>query len=145
MSNIPAPDNGHLTTGLSLLRSDLPSVEDLHPLREVARWLAPQRNGRPVNVATVFRWASKGVRGIVLPSWLVGHTRCSTRRAVNAWIVAISAPLPPTPENAAPHAMRPEQIAARGILRRAGIRRDEASSDGGVLPPDKDAGHGEGK
>ncbi len=64
--------------------------EDLVPLAVIARE-TPGRNSRGVNVRTVWRWATKGIRGHVLESCIVGGLRMSSREAATRLFSAISA------------------------------------------------------
>ena len=63
------------------------------PLTLTAAAKLPQlrRNGRSSHIATVYRWAERGCRGIVLESIVIGGSRCTTAEAVDRWIVALTA------------------------------------------------------
>lgn len=58
------------------------------PLVEAVR----AATGRQVHLSTVLRWCSRGARGRVLSSWMVGGRRMTTVEAVNAFIAAASEP-----------------------------------------------------
>jgi hypothetical protein len=58
------------------------SPGEVYPLREVARRLPRLRQNWPVNVATVWRWATKGVRGVRLDTTLLGGVRVTTGTAL---------------------------------------------------------------
>ncbi len=58
------------------------------PLVEAVR----AATGRKVHLSTVLRWCSRGARGRVLSSWMVGGRRMTTVEAVNAFIAAASEP-----------------------------------------------------
>ena len=65
---------------------------DLHaesaiPFSEVPN-LIPRRRGKKVHYSTVYRWATKGVRGRVLPSRLVGGIRYTTVAELNQFLEA---------------------------------------------------------
>ncbi|MBL8863472.1 MAG: DUF1580 domain-containing protein [Planctomycetes bacterium] len=101
--------------------------DELIPLRAAARLFPSSRgNGKPVHVATLYRWALRGVRGNKLATVVVGGARYTTRAAVLAWIGELnpSARLPsfePRPD--------PERVRrSEEILRRAGILRDGGSA-----------------
>lgn len=51
-------------------------------LRDVPKIL-PRRNGKKIHIATVFRWARKGLGGRVLQSRLIGGVRYTTVAALN--------------------------------------------------------------
>lgn len=54
------------------------------PLTEVPAHL-PRRRGKKVHYSTVYRWATKGARGRVLESRLVGGVRYTTIGALRAF------------------------------------------------------------
>lgn len=49
----------------------------------------PPVNGRKVHSATVWRWATSGVRGVRLHSRLVGGRRVTTEADIKAFLVAL--------------------------------------------------------
>lgn len=57
---------------------------------EVSKWL-PKRNGKKVHYSTVYRWATKGVRGRVLETIRVGGVRYTSVQALERFL---SAPTP---------------------------------------------------
>jgi hypothetical protein len=61
--------------------------EQAIPLAEVAN-LLPKRNGKKVHYSTIYRWATKGTRGRVLESKLVGGIRYTTVEAVQRFLAA---------------------------------------------------------
>src|SRR4051794_35842743 len=52
--------------------------DPLVSFREVARRLPPLREGKPVNVSTVHRWCTRGLRGVRLEYVQVGGTKCTS-------------------------------------------------------------------
>lgn len=48
--------------------------------------LLPRRHGNKVHHSTVYRWATKGARGRVLASWLVGGVRYTSIEALNRFL-----------------------------------------------------------
>lgn len=70
----------HLTDGRSPLQR-----ERLLPLTEVLKHL-PLRNGKRMHYSTVYRWATKGARGHVLESFLVGGIRYTSHEAIERFI-----------------------------------------------------------
>ena len=46
----------------------------------------PKRQGRKVHYSTIFRWATKGVGGRVLPSVKIGGIRYTTIEALAAFV-----------------------------------------------------------
>lgn len=57
---------------------------------EAASWLE-RRFGRRPNVATLWRWATRGIRGIRLSTIAMGRFRFTTERALERFITDVSA------------------------------------------------------
>ncbi|MBU0641351.1 MAG: DUF1580 domain-containing protein [Planctomycetes bacterium] len=89
------------------------SVETVIPLSHAARVV---NRSRPPHVATLWRWATTGVRGVILESVLLGGTRHTSKEAVQRFVVALNVGQPgaaPEPRNA--RAERAEaELVARG-------------------------------
>jgi hypothetical protein len=66
------------------------AVSDLLTLSRAARLIQPRRNNRPTCGSTLFRWATRGLRGIKLQTWRMGKTLVTTERAICEFIVATS-------------------------------------------------------
>jgi hypothetical protein len=60
------------------------TAEDFISLKEVPLYL-PKRHGKKVHYSTIYRWATKGVRGQVLASILIGGLRYTTVEALHAF------------------------------------------------------------
>ncbi len=58
------------------------ALEDVVSLTDAAKLLPKRRGGKRPHVATLYRWASGGCRGVVLESLQVGATRCTSRQAL---------------------------------------------------------------
>jgi hypothetical protein len=56
---------------------------------EAARRLPRLRNGRPVSPATLWRWASHGLRGVRLETVRVGGTCCTSLEALRRFFERI--------------------------------------------------------
>jgi len=67
------------------------SVEVPVTLTHAAKLPQLQRNGQRPHVATIFRWATAGCRGVKLEVVNVGGARCTTSEAVDRWIAALTA------------------------------------------------------
>lgn len=61
--------------------------EAMLPVSSVPKWLEQRKMGRP-HVAVPRRWMRVGVRGIVLPSVLVGGRRFTSEQALRWWFEA---------------------------------------------------------
>ena len=60
-------------------------------------WLADRPNGQPISVATLYRWASRGLRGVRLATWAQGATLCTTERALLEFMEKLALGRSPTP------------------------------------------------
>ena len=56
-------------------------AETVISLSEAARVLPRLRRGRKVHTSTLYRWASRGLKGVVLETLQVGGTTCTSREA----------------------------------------------------------------
>jgi hypothetical protein len=80
-----------------------PLSEETMPLAAAARKLPCLRNGRPIRVSTLWRWATRGVRGVRLDTAYVGSVRVTTEASLREFFERLR-----RPERAAPDAVRPE-------------------------------------
>lgn len=78
----------------------------------------PKRNGKKVHYSTVYRWATKGVRGRILETVRVGGVRYTSVEALERFL---SAPTPadPAEPNVAP--LDAELVAIQRHLDEAGL------------------------
>jgi hypothetical protein len=67
------------------------TTEQLISLREAARNLPARRQGKKPHVSCLYRWTTRGCRGVVLESVSVGGTRCTSREALARFIQRLSA------------------------------------------------------
>lgn len=70
------------------------SKERVVSLTRAPRHLPPRRRAKRPNVATLYRWAQKGVRGVVLETIQVGGTKCTSLEALQRFCDRLSAPEP---------------------------------------------------
>jgi hypothetical protein len=73
-----------------------PTTETLRPFAEAARRLPALRGGKPVHATTLWRWATRGVRGrrgatIRLETLKVGGTTCTSDEALARFFRALTA------------------------------------------------------
>ena len=67
-----------------------PTPDELIPLADVPRLhFMPRRKGKPLHVSTVFRWASRGIRGAVLHTVQAGGVRCTTVPSLLAFFESV--------------------------------------------------------
>lgn len=56
--------------------------ESILTLTEAAKLLPRRRAGRKPHVSTLYRWASNGLKGVVLETVQVGGTTCTSQEAL---------------------------------------------------------------
>jgi hypothetical protein len=81
------------------------ATETLRSFSEAARRLPPLRKGRPVHPATLWRWATRGVRtrdgiSVRLETLKLGGTCCTSDEALARFFRALSADRLQSPETA---------------------------------------------
>lgn len=69
-------------------------TESVFSLTEAAKknLLPTRRAGKRPNVATFYRWAQRGVRGVILETIQVGGTKCTSAEAIQRFCERLSAP-----------------------------------------------------
>ena len=67
--------------------------ETIVSLSEATRHLPPRRRGKRPAVATLYRWASRGLRGVRLETIRVGGTLCTSLEALQRYCERLSDPL----------------------------------------------------
>jgi hypothetical protein len=83
-----------------------------------------RRGGKPINVSTLWRYATDGFQGVILETKKVGGTRATSMEAVERFINAVTALAERKPAALAPSptCQRRQQIeAAEARLRKAGV------------------------
>jgi hypothetical protein len=68
-----------------------PLTERVISLRAAVHLLPSRRGGRPAHVATLYRWTTRGCRGVVLESVQIGATRCTSREALDRFFQSLTA------------------------------------------------------
>ena len=66
-------------------------TEQLVPIRQVPRLLPPRPSGRRVHISAVYRWMSRGIRGVVLESVKVGGSTYTSMEALQRFADRLSA------------------------------------------------------
>lgn len=100
------------------------ALEETFSLTEAAKRLPCRRKGKRPNVATLYRWAQSGCRGVRLETICIGATRCTTMEALQRFFDAITAKSNGSPAQVSPHltTTRRKQIeAAERRLAKAGV------------------------
>ena len=93
-----------------------PFSEHTFPLAEAARRLPRLRNNRPVSVSTLWRWALRGLRGVVLETALVGGVRVTSAAALRDFFARLDR----RPASPRPTAVNKDAVGKE--LDRVGIR-----------------------
>ena len=75
------------------------------PIHDVPAMLPVRPNGKRVHISAVYRWASKGVRGVRLQTVRIAGALYTTREAVEDFINAAATPpeAPSVPDRLAEH------------------------------------------
>jgi hypothetical protein len=100
------------------------SLEETLSLTEAAKCLPCRRKGARPNVATLYRWAQTGCRGVRLETICIGATRCTSMEALQRFFDALTAQADRQQAVQTPMATRGRQWqidAAEKRLARAGI------------------------
>jgi Protein of unknown function (DUF1580) len=66
------------------------TAETLLPLSRAARVLPASRRGRPVNVSTLFRWVTKGTRGVRLEALRLGGQWFTSEEALRRFAARLT-------------------------------------------------------
>jgi hypothetical protein len=65
--------------------------ESVFPMSEAPTKLPRRRGGKKVNVATLYRWSTRGIRGVVLETIQIGGTRCTSAQALQRFFERLTA------------------------------------------------------
>jgi hypothetical protein len=99
-------------------------TEQIVPLSHVPPLVPRLRRGRKIHVSTLFRWTTRGCRGVILESIQVGGTRCTSVEALQRFYEGLtqSSGCSSTPRICRPPShRRRESIAAAKELEALGI------------------------
>jgi hypothetical protein len=66
-------------------------AEHVLTLREAPGVLPSLRRGRPIHISTIYRWASRGVRGVRLETGRLGRTLVTSREALQRFADRLAA------------------------------------------------------
>jgi Protein of unknown function (DUF1580) len=96
--------------------------ETLISLSDAAKAVPRRRRGRKTHLSTLYRWATIGVRGVILETLQCGGSRVTSREAMQRFFERLSGPDPAGP--AGGHA-GPDPV------RRSAARRQRQSAEAG--------------
>ena len=103
--------------------------ESLITLGDTPKHLPRRPSGKTIHKSTAHRWASRGVRGIVLETIKIGGTIYTSKEAIQRWVKATWPAVKKTPRAAeqrsssSTKAASPSGRRSAGPGRRAGKRR----------------------
>ena len=94
------------------------TTETVLSLTQATKLLPQRRKGKRPHVATLYRWASRGLRGVKLETIQIGGTLCTSVPALQRFFEALS--VQPHEEGCASSRTRQQQIqrAAAELLQR---------------------------
>ena len=64
--------------------------EQVVSIAETPKRIPPMKGGRRVHISTVYRWALRGVRGVVLETIMIGGRRCTSVEAMSRFFERLS-------------------------------------------------------
>ena len=101
--------------------------EELIAIREVPGELPRRPNGRRLHISAVYRWISRGVRGVILESVRIGGTTYTSKEAMARFAERLNgAAIQPTYTPKPPHSRQVEiERAAKRLDAMLGGRREE--------------------
>jgi hypothetical protein len=67
-----------------------PFSETVISFADAAKLLPKRRGGKKVHCSTIFRWASVGLRGVILESTSIGGTKCTSQEKLRLFFAALS-------------------------------------------------------
>ncbi len=93
--------------------------EQVVSLTEACPFVPRRRKGKRPDVATLYRWAQKGIRGIRLEILQVGRTKCTSLEALQRFFERLTdpnvEPAASTPKARAKQAAAEQELAEAGI------------------------------
>ena len=87
--------------------------ETLISLSEAAKAVPRRRKGRKTHLSTIYRWATVGVRGVVLETLQCGGSRVTSREALQRFFERLSGPDPTGPIGSHADPVRTRRTAAQ--------------------------------
>jgi hypothetical protein len=90
-----------------------PISEALISFAEAARMVPRRRGGRGTHISTIYRWATLGIRGVVLESLQCGGGRATSREAMARFFARLTDVASTGPVGAHPDAPPTRRTAAR--------------------------------
>ena len=94
--------------------------EELVPFNEAVK-LIPKRNGKTAHLSLLYRWSSRGLRGVRLEYIQAGGTRCTSHAAIRRFYQRLTPAETPAPVSKTSAQRQREIEAAERELTEAGI------------------------
>ena len=99
--------------------TDMLAAKEVIPVEDLPNIL-PKKRGRKLHYSTVYRWCSRGCRGVKLETFLYGGTICTTPEAITQFFERLNATRSgsqPTPTRTPAARRRASEAAARELER----------------------------
>lgn len=110
------------------MEAERDSGEPVMTFTEAAGWFE-RRFGRRPNVATIWRWAIRGLRGVRLQTIALGRYRYTTRSAIERFIEQTSAVIGPRDTAPTASTRDPDEQSFSAGERSAAVRRRTAEKE----------------
>ncbi len=98
-----------------------PTAEELIPVGRLPSLIPSSRPGKRLNLATIWRWSTHGVRGARLETVLIGGVRYTSGAAVTRFVEALNATSGTCHPGPTPARRRRQREAAAATCDAAGI------------------------
>ena len=108
-------------------------LSGLIPLSEVPRRL-PRRNRKRLHTSTVFRWTSRGCKGVYLEHWRIGRGIFTTEQALMKFFAELADATNQPPTTAAPK-RRPRRRVNNDARQRQIDEANKVLVQAGILKP----------
>lgn len=91
--------------------------ETLISLADAAKSLPARRGGKRPHISCLYRWTTRGCKGVVLESIQVGGTRCTSKEAIGRFLEALTFPHSSEPRRSPTQRRRAAERAQRELER----------------------------
>jgi hypothetical protein len=112
------------------------AIETLIRLQDLAEHLPRNRNGKKIHISTLYRWASRGVRGAVLETVTIGGTRYTSLQALRRFSRPGASIRSVRPNRAAQSRAQAKQRASARAAQILGVSSDTNCSMSKQVPND---------
>jgi hypothetical protein len=99
--------------------------EALLTFAEAARYVGKLKRAKAISLQTIWRWCTRGRRGVLLDRVYVGATPCTSKEALQRFFACVTDAISGAPESPSREVYDPLRVRPLGdidgVLRRAGI------------------------